>query len=322
MRNLIGIITMLIFVFFVSTQDVKAVIVDRIVAIVNNEVITLSELNAAFEPYLKNIDQSLRGTEREKLVDEGKKAVLNQMINTKLIEQEAKKSGITVKDEEVMGAIRETLKRKNISLEEFVVMLEREGETLDGYKKEIYNQILRQRLIGREIRAKAVVSEEEIGEYYRVHREDYEGKEAVRVKKIFLPAPAEGETREDIKRQIYDIYQKILAGESFEVFASKYALSPELAASGGDIGFVERGTMIPELEKEVFSLRVNEVSRVIELSHGFYILKVIDKRGAGLKPFQEVRNEIIQKIEEMKTNQLIEKWLNELRKKSYVEIRL
>src|SRR4030043_1681788 len=104
-----------------------------------------------------------------------------------LIEQEAKKTGgaIAVKDEEVMAALNQMLAKKNSSMDDFLKSLAREGKTLESAKKEIKSQMVRMRLLRREVQSKIIVSDEEIGEYYNQHREDYEGKEAVHIKEIF-----------------------------------------------------------------------------------------------------------------------------------------
>lgn len=303
---------------------VRAEVVDRIVAIVNDDIITLSELNGAFDPYLKKIEERLKGREKEQMIAEGRKTVMDRLIESKLIEQQAKRSGMTVKDEEVMDSIKDILKRRNISMADFIKVLEREGETFESYKKDIHDQLLRQRLIRREIQSKVVVSDEEIGEYYSKHREEYEGKEAVRLRQILLPLPIasnEGTLRR-LREEARAIREKIAAGEPFEMFAAKYAQTPALAAAGGDIGYIERGHLQHEVEEVAFHLKIDEVSEVIETEQGLLIIKVVDRRGAGLKSLADVRQEIVMKIEEQKMLQRFDTWIAEVKKKAYIEIRL
>ncbi|MCX7635574.1 MAG: peptidyl-prolyl cis-trans isomerase, partial [Syntrophales bacterium] len=253
-----------------------------------------------------------------------RRAILNRLIDGKLIEQQAKRSGMTVKDEEVMESIRDILKRRNVSMAEFIKVLEREGETFESYKKDIHDQMLRQRIIRREVQAKIVVSDEEIGDYYGKHREEYEGKEAVRLKQILLPLsnPSDEAARQKAREEARAMRAKIMGGEPFEVFAAKYAPTPALAEAGGDIGFVEKGHLDTEVEAVAFRLPIGEVSDVIETSRGFLIIKVTDRRGAGLKSLADVRQEIIMKIEEQKMAQRFDLWIAEVRKKAHIEIRL
>jgi peptidyl-prolyl cis-trans isomerase SurA len=304
---------------------VGADVVDKIVAVVNEDVITLSGFNAAFEPYLKRIEENYQGKDREAVIKQGKEAFLQRLIDNMLIEQEAKKIGavVVVKDEEVMDVIKGMLEKRKSTMDDFLKNLAREGKSLESVKGEIRNQIVRMRLLRREVKAKIVVNDEEIGEYYNKNRQNYEGKEAVRVKQILLlfPPKANKAMRMKVKDQTNNLRKRIKNGEPFELLAVKYSQGPE-AKQGGDVGFIERGVIIPEVESVAFSLPVGQVSAVIESSLGFHIIMVVDKRGAGLKPIAAVREEIKAKIEDEKLDKRYEEWITSIRKKSYIEIRL
>ena len=306
-----------------AAVPVSGEVADRIIAIVNDDVITLSELNATFDPYLKRIEARLTGKDRDRVVAEGKTAILNKMIDNKLIEQEAKKSGIVIKDDDVMGVIRDMLKNKKMQMSDLLQALDKDGMTFNGYKQDVKEQLQRQQLVRREIRAKIVVTDEEIGEYYRQHRDEYEGKEAIRIKQILIPIPAgvDPAIRERGRELAASILKRIKDGEPFEALVAQYSQGPAVAA-GGDIGYVERGFMLPEMEKVALSLEAGEVGPVIESTQGFYIIQVVDKRGAGLKPITEVRQEIQMKLEDEKAAKKFDQWVAELRNKSLVEIKL
>ncbi|MDI6776047.1 MAG: SurA N-terminal domain-containing protein [Syntrophales bacterium] len=305
------------------TTSVYAEIADRIVAIVNDEVITMFDLNSALESYRKKIEESYTSRDKDSVVAEAKVAMLNKLIDGHLIEQEAKKAGIVVKDEEVMETIKDILGKRNIKIGDFTEILVREGSSFDAYRKEIRDQMTRMRLIRRELRPKVRVSEDEIGEYYRKHREDYEGREAVRVKQIFIPIPkdCDQEMRARLRANAEMIRKQINTAESFDLVAATYATGPA-AAIGGDTGFVERGMMIPAVEEVAFSLGKDGISDIIESPMGFHIIRVVDKRGGGIKPLESVREEIKEKIEDEKMDKKYEEWIGELRAKSHIEIKL
>ncbi len=304
---------------------VGADIVDKIVAVVNEEIITLSGFNAAFEPYRKNIEENYQGKDKEAVIRQGKEVFLQRLIDNMLIEQEAKKTGvgIVIKDEEVMEVIKDMLAKDKSTMDDFLKKIAREGNSLESVKKDIKSQIMRMRLLRREIKAKIVVSDEEIGEYYNKNRQNYEGKEAVRIKQILLllPPQVNKAMRMKVKDQTNNLRKRIKNGESFELLAVKYSQGPE-AKQGGDVGFIERGVIIPEVESIAFSLPVGQISEVIESSIGFHIIMVVDKRGAGLKPIATVREEIKAKIEDEKLDKRYEEWITSIRKKSHIEIRL
>lgn len=301
----------------------QAAMADRIVAIVNDQVITLSELNEAFQPFQAQLAASYAGAARERDVAEHKATLLERMIDSLLMEQEARKAGITIRDEEVSAAIGEILERRKLSQEDLVRSLQREGATLAAYRKGMRDQLMRIRLIRRSLQAKVAVTDEEIGAYYLKHREDYEGKEAVRLRQIVLPLPRGGgeSARARLRDEAAQIHRHLLAGEPFEQLLAQYSQGAA-AATGGDVGFVERGVILSEVEDVAFALPVGQISGVIESPVGFHILQVLDRRGAGLKGIEAVREEIREKIDQEKMEKKFEEWLTELRKKSHIEIKL
>ena len=296
---------------------------DRIVAVVNDEVVTLSELNGAFAPYQERLEAAYKGAERENAVTETKLTILNRMIDDLLMQQQARQAGIVVRDEDVNNAINDVLKRRNVSREDLLKALDRDGITLEAYRKGMRDQLIRIRLVQREIKSKVAVSDEEIGEYYRKHREDYEGKEAVRIKQILLllPKDADPVVREKLRNDAGAIHKRLLDGEPFEVISANHSQGPA-ASAGGDIGFIEKGMMLPEVESVAFDLPLNQISPVIESPAGFHIILVIDRRGAGLKSIASVREEVREKLDMEKVEKKFEEWLRALRMKSYIEIKL
>jgi parvulin-like peptidyl-prolyl isomerase len=282
---------------------VRAEVIDKIIAVVNDEIITLYEFNTAFEPYRKNIENTYKGADQEAAIKQTREAFLQRFIDNILIEQEAKKSGtgIIVKDEEVMEVLQDILAKQKLSLQEYSKNLAKEGNTLEFVKKEIRGQMMRARLLRREVKSKILVSDEEIGEYYTKNRRDYEGKESVRIKQLLLllPPNASETIKTKMKNQALQLHKRAMDRESFDLLIVKYSQGPA-AAQGGDVGFIERGTILPEVEAAAFRLPVGQVSDVIESSVGFHIIQVLDKQGAGVKPIAAVREEIKTKIEDEK----------------------
>lgn len=301
---------------------VTGAIVDRIVAIVNEDIITLSELKEAFAPYRERLERTTPEAERPGAIQEAMRFLLDRLINNKLMEQQAKKKGVVVRDDEVMGYISRLLENKKMTLPEFIKSLADSGATFERYKEDLRADMLRNRLIRREIQTKIVISEEEIGEFYQKHREDYEGKEAVRLKQILLslpPGASEGK-EEELRKLAEQIRGRLEKGEPFELVAEQ--LPPGSATHAGvDLGFIERGNMHAEVEEVAFSLPVGKVSPIIKSPAGFHLIMVTEKKGAGIKPLSEVRTEILQKIEEKKMIERFDQWIEEYRKMSIIEIR-
>lgn len=298
-------------------------VVDRIIAVVNDDIITLSDLEGTFHPYSKRIDATYRGADKDKILADGRIMVLNRMIDNKLIEQWSRKAGIVVKDDEVMATIKDMLRRRNMSMETLTKTLERDGSSFEAYRQDMKDQMTRMRLLRQELKTKILVSDDEIGENYVKHRDEYEGKEAVRIKQILilLPQNADRTVKAKLKAEAEMIRQRLIDGESFDLLAAQFSQGPS-AATGGDVGFLEKGTMLPEVDAVAFRLAKNEISEIIVSPVGLHIIQALDKRGAGVKPIGIVREEIKAKLEEEKMEKSYEGWIDDLRKRSHIEIKL
>jgi len=192
-------------IFLCLSVPAGAQVLDRIIAIVNDDIVTLYEFNAAFEPYLKNIENTYKGKDKDQFIAQARDAFLQRMIDGILIEQEAKKTGIssTVKDEDVMNVLQDNLNRQKMSMQDFLRNIAREGSSLEAVKRDIRSQLIRMRIIRREVKEKVVVTDEEIGEYYNKHRAEYEGKESVRIKQLMLlfPPNADQPAKDKVKKK-------------------------------------------------------------------------------------------------------------------------
>ena len=304
-------------------SSAPAEIMERIVAVVNGEVITLSELNATFEPVMKRIEEGYKGPDKDKVILENKTLLLNKMVENMLIDQESKKSHIIVKDEEVNDTINDFLSRRKMKMDDLVNELAKEGSNIEAHKKEVKAHLLRNRLLRREIRAKVAVTEEEIGNYYKKNIDAYEGKEAVRIKQILIlfPKNADADTKAKIRQQMEIIHKRLVAGEHFEMVGVSYSQGP-IRATTSDLGFIEKGSMLPAVEAVAFGLKTGEISKIVESPVGLHVLTAVDRRGAGIKPIESVREEIKAKLEEEKMEKKYDEWMNDLKKKSLIEIKL
>jgi peptidyl-prolyl cis-trans isomerase SurA len=304
------------------TCPVQAAVVDRILVIVNGKLITQSDFQNVFEPIQKKIEAALSGSERDRTLRETRQTLLNRMIDGILIDQEAAKMGIVVDDEEVRGTIQNILTQKNITMADFEKILDQEGLSMEAYRKEIRDQIVRSRIVRYELRSLIVVTDEEIGEYYMRNRRNYDGQEAVRIKQIvmFFPEQADQNTKQKISREMRDVLLQLQKGESFEKMAVQFSQGPT-AREGGDIGYIPRGIMPPEVEQIAFTMEPGRISDIIESEQGLSIITVTDKRAGGSAMIESAREEIKERIMESKIEKRYDDWIADLRKKSLIIIK-
>jgi len=184
-----------------------------------------------------------------------------------------------------------------------------EDEKVAEQIKKMTEQILVQALIEREILNKVKVNDEEVLEYYEQNKDSFTEKKQVHLYNILL------ETEEEAQ----NILEQLKAGEEFSEIAIEKSTGPS-AAQGGDLGYVTKGTIIPEIEEVVFALEVEELSEVLKTDFGFHILKITEKKPETVKAFEEVKEDIIQTLLPIKQKEAFENFLEELKGKTEIEI--
>ena len=297
--------------------------VDRVVAVVNDDVITLSELNRSFAPILERIEADPRAREDREVREEARRYVLDRMISELLMKQEAERLNMVVRDADIDADIEAMLTERNMTRRQLLEGLAEEGTSIEEHREMVRREILKSRVVGREIRSRITVSDADIGAYYREHRDRYEGNQAVRIQQVLtaVPRDAHADLREERRARAEQLRTMLVDGAAFEEVVRRYSDGPE-ARTGGDLGFIERGTILPQVEEAAFSLDRGRISEVIESPAGFHIIRVIDRRGGGLKPLEEVRQEIINEISSMRMEDRFQEWIEKLRERAYIEIRL
>lgn len=291
-------------------------VVDRIVAVVNDDIITLSELHAYRDLVLLGQPEPQSGQDVDR-------QMLQQMVQRALIAQEAPALEIQIKDAEVDRAIDSILQRNGISLTQLKEHLAKVGATLDDYRQMMHLEILTSRVVMHEVQSKISISEEDIKKYYaeKIQPKERPG-ERVRVQQILLPLPedADAAATAQVEQMAAELERRLAAGEEFGLLAASYSKGPA-AAMGGDLGYFHRGEMMPAIEQAAFSLEAGTVSQPIRSPMGLHIIKVLDK---DLRPedrtWQDHRSDIEFAIFNREYASAMQAWLAKLQQKAYIEI--
>ena len=294
-----------------------AEIADRVVAIVNDSAITLSELNAATAGLIDIKDSD---KDKKKNIIETKSKVLDQLIEKKLVEQAANKAGITVSEKEIDNAIEDVKKQNNISQQELLSTLARSGLTFKEYREQLKDQIRQVKFTNKEFRSNVKISHEDVETYYRQNQDKFTGPLMHKLRIISLLATDQGKGT-DTEEKAKQVLSMIRRGEDFAKLAKEYSHGPD-AQEGGDLGYVKAGEMDKAIEKVAAGLKIGEISDIIKTSTGFHIIQVIDRKKGEPQPLTavegEIRNIIFQKI----IDERYKIWLEEIMKKAYIEVRL
>jgi peptidyl-prolyl cis-trans isomerase SurA len=312
-----------LFFLFWGQFSLCEAVVDRVVAIVNGEIITLSEVERRSPPLKAAIGIEDR-LERKERVYEIFQQVLEKLIEERLIDQEARKSGFKVSSKEVEGAVEDIKRRNAINQEQLEKALAVEGLTFDAFKQEIEKKLVRTKLINFAIKVEPKAGEVELRDFYLKHSDRYRVNESYRPSHIMFLVPPEARPDQirKIRRRCQEVLDRIQKGEEFGQLARLYSEDPSSAKDGGDLGYFKRGELVPSLEKEATRLQVGELSGVIRTDMGFHILKLLDRKGGTPPPFEEMREKVQADYYEKEMEKALQQLLTRLKEKSFIEIKL
>ncbi|MRR55916.1 MAG: peptidylprolyl isomerase [Deltaproteobacteria bacterium] len=313
-------IVLLVALLLVLPLVASAELVSAIAALVNDEPITTYDLakeEEAMKSGMGDTSALTTAAARAQL----RQTALDALVNKKLIEQKVKELDIRVSDEEVRQAIEDVKKTNSISEENLVAALAARGITFDEYKVQLKDQLERLRLISLEVRSKIQVSEKEIQDYFSAHAGNYQVDEAFHARQIFLAVPAAA--TEDQQKRILEKAEKVLreakSGADFSELAKKYSDDPS-GKEGGDLGFLNKGELLPEFEKVLISMRVGEVSGLVRTSAGIHIIKLVDYREGKTQSLDSAKREVEDLLYKQKSEERFSQWLDGLRKNAAIEI--
>jgi len=300
-----------------------AEIVERSVAVVNDEIIFLSELEEYGKPYFEEIRKKTPPGETQEKLTRARRDVLDQLVENKLLDQEIKKRKVEVSDKDIDAAVEDILKQNRITLNEMKMALAKDGMTLTTYRERLRDNIGRMRLISREIKSKIVIHDEDIRRVYRERIQEYMIPLEVKLQQIFFAAPRDAapEKVAAIEKQAGEVLKQAKEGGDFSELARKFSQSPE-GKEGGNLGFFKSKELIPELEEASFSLEAGEISPLVRTSEGFHILRVMERRGGEPKPYAEVQDKIREEMMQAESEKKFQEWMKSLKSKAYVENKL
>ncbi|KPK42201.1 MAG: hypothetical protein AMJ78_03330 [Omnitrophica WOR_2 bacterium SM23_29] len=289
---------------------------NKIVAVVNEDVITQADLDIALAAVITEYRQSYSGDELAVKIEEARQEILNQMIEDRLILQEAKRYKIEVDEAEVEERLNDVRSRFS-SDSDFDDALNESGITFDILKNRYREQIMMGRLVNYEVREKVVVTPTEISEYYANHTDEFNSQGSAHLKNIVIRFEGDDLLA---KQKVDDIYRLINEGRDFSDVARQYSQGQN-AQEGGELGFVEKGQMRKEFDDVVFNLEPGEVSPPIKTETGYYIFKVVEKKGSYLRSLPEVRTYIENLIFQEKAKKRYKEWMDKLRRNAFIQLK-
>lgn len=293
------------------SSDARSSVVDRIAAVVNNEIITEFQLNSA-----------LSAAKASKQAQLTRQEALDRLIDEALFNQIMSKAKVEVSDDDVARAIANVLHQNRMSIEQLKSELSSKGVSYDEYKKQIETEIRRIKFTNQVIGPQVKITDQDLRDYYQKHQESFRGGTSAHIAQIVLPldsvtteaeAKAAGATA-------MEIANKARKGASFEALVKQYSKGP-YPAQGGDLGMVDVKELQPDLAQLVRSMKVGEVSNPVVIGNSLAIVKLVSLPEIAADDFEKMRDQIYSALYDQKMAETLSNYLQRERSKAFIEIR-
>jgi peptidyl-prolyl cis-trans isomerase SurA len=322
MRKSILPITILL-ILGLSVAICGAKIIDKIVAIVNGEIITLSELDRQRSRLRHETDTTTNPWEKGAKVFESRRVILDRLIEEKIIDQQCKKWAIRVSPRDIDAAIEDVKRMNAVSEEQLKMALMADGLSWEDYRQELVKQIKRVKLASQVVRQEFAVDDERLKEFYLQHIERFKEPDQIRVSHILIVIPQDADDLlvEALRHTGEMILDKLSRGEDFGELARLYS-DDASAKNGGDLGFFNRGELLPQIERITFNLHPGQFRDLIRTNMGFHIVKVTDRKEGRVIPYEEVMEKVRNQYTQEESQRLYKAWLQEVKARSFIEVKL
>ncbi len=298
------------------------VITNAIVAVVNDDIITLNNVNREAQSAFAETEKKSGLNESEKI--QIRRTVLDRLVEKKLTDQKIKELNIKVSEEEIRQAIDDVRKQNHINSQEaLIAALAAQDLSFEQYRSQLKEQIEKLKLVSMEVRAKVHVGEGEMRDYYAANMAKYSEDESFRARHIFFKTGEKATSEQIIRAKVtaLAVLANAREGKDFAELAKNYSEDPAARKDGGDLGTFKKGDMQPDLEKAILSLKPGEISGLVSTTIGYHIIKLESRSVGTAKPFESVKGEIEEIIYRKKSEERFSQWVKELRGKATIEVR-
>jgi len=304
----------------VSWAKAESELITGVHAVVHNSVVTYQEVELSVTPYVEGLRAKYRGQPDayNQRLTEILNDSLQDMINMQVVLHEYERAGYKIPESIFDQAVEERIRDKfGNDRAAFTREMQAQGLTFEKYRQRVRDQVIYSAMEHNFISEASIISPHKIEVYYQGHQADFQLDARVKMRMIVLAKQADdnGQT----KRRADEILTKIKAGTPFAEMAAS-ASEGSQASQGGDLDWAEKKILKKELADVAFTLNKGQISEVLDLSDGYYILLVEDKEPAHVKPLKEVRADIEKNIAADDRNRLQKEWMEKLRKLTYVRL--
>jgi peptidyl-prolyl cis-trans isomerase SurA len=306
-------------------EGANAKTVEEIIARVNNEIITRSELDKARAAAEEGARQECQGKctpeQLRKDIEDSQKNTLRDLIDQSLLVQRGKDMGVNVEPDVIKKLDQIRQQNKIDSMEDLEKAVSAQGQNWEDFKNSIRNGILTQRVIGSEVGSHITIGKDEVEKYYNEHKSEFVRPEQVALREIEVSTEGKKDTElPDLKKKAETALKRVKDGEDFGEIAKRFSDS-STAKQGGFLGVYKRGELSKELENIVFKMKKNDLTDVMDTKQGYLVLQVLERYEEGEQPLNKVENEIMDHLYSQRMEPAMRQYLKTLREQSYVVIK-
>jgi len=311
--------SIILITFFLLVTELYAETKNRAVAFVNDDLITLYELNNRIEEFTGKTSEELQSINEQEFFDIREK-VLERMITDKLAWEKIIELEFVPTREHVDSYIENIKQNYKLTQEDLIAGLKKEGITLKKFRRDKREELGIRTLVDEEIRRKIVITQEQLIEYYESHKKEYEKPGGVHLASIFLVPDSSGieNQADELLEKGKDILARLKKGETFADLASEFSNGPG-AQEGGDLGNIPLTDVDPKIMEVINSLKDGEVSSLIDMGNRFQIIKLIKKTEIDWVPIEEVREDINDLLYNKEMEKRFDEYMEGLKKDSYIK---
>jgi peptidyl-prolyl cis-trans isomerase SurA len=318
---------LLVLSLLATTPSAQANVVDRSVAIVNDDTITLSEVNEAGKSFFQKVAAEAPPEQLEAALQQARRAVIDKLIEKRLLTQEARKTDIKVSDEEVENALKRILESNQATIDQFRKEIAAVGMNEKQFREDLRDQISTTKLVNQAIRAKIVIPEEQALAYYQRNYTESSGEGEYHLLQIGVVWDSQDRTgnvpsQEEAKKKIENIRQLAEKGEDFRALAKQHSDLPS-ATDDGDLGAFKERDMAADMRSAIATLQPGDISRIVERDKSYQLFKVQStEKGAkeASASYESAKEKIRETLFQQEMERRLKEWLDSLREKAYIKV--
>jgi len=311
-----------------NSQDLQDL--DKVVVTINGSSITEAQLQAEIKPQLEKLSKQLPPAFLEQFKGQIRKPALQNLISKTLLDLEIKKNNIVITDDDINQKVKDIAATQNLTVDDLKELLQAYGMTIQQWieKQDMRTGIAREKLLMPIWEQKTEPNEADAKKFYQDNKKRFSNPEMVKASHILISTDPKNkryqgltdpnEIKKNAKQLAQDILNKINAGEDFATLAKQHSDDPGSAAKGGELNFFPKGKMVPAFEAAAFALEPGKVSDLVETNYGYHIIKTMEKKQAGTKSYDEVKDNILSRLVQQQRETLARQYIESLKQKANI----